>query len=115
MLRVSLMIGDREPSAADGRTFQRIDPMTGEVATEAAAATIPDAIAAAEAAARAFPAWSALAPSERRAKLNGRRRCDRAACGGFRRRHDGRDRSDRRPGANSTCGSAPPRCARRQR
>jgi len=69
MLRVSLMIGDREPSAADGRTFQRIDPVTGEVATEAAAATIPDAIAAAEAAARAFSGWSALAPSERRAKL----------------------------------------------
>ena len=43
--------------------------MTGAVATEAAAASIPDAIAAAEAAARAFPAWSALPPSERRAKL----------------------------------------------
>jgi len=55
MLRVNLMIGDRELSAADGRTFQRIDPLTGEVASEAAAATIPDAIAAAEAAARAFP------------------------------------------------------------
>jgi len=70
MLRVSLMIGDRESSAADGRTFQRIDPLTGEVATEAAAATIPDAIAAAEAAARAFPGWSATGPSERRAILN---------------------------------------------
>lgn len=70
MLRVNLMIGDRELSAADGRTFERIDPLTGEVASEAAAATIADAIAAAEAAARAFPAWSALGPSERRAKLN---------------------------------------------
>ncbi len=69
MLRVSLMIGDRELAAADGRTFQRVDPLTGNVATEAAAATIPDAIAAAEAAARAFPSWSALGPSERRAKL----------------------------------------------
>jgi vanillin dehydrogenase len=69
MLRVNLMIGDRELSAADGRTFERIDPMTGEVASEAAAATIPDAIAAAEAAARAFPAWSAVGPSERRAIL----------------------------------------------
>ena len=70
MLRVNLMIGDRELSAADGRTFERIDPLTGEVATEAAAATIADAIAAAEAAARAFPAWSATGPGERRAKLN---------------------------------------------
>jgi acyl-CoA reductase-like NAD-dependent aldehyde dehydrogenase len=69
MLRVQLMIGDRELPAADGRTFERIDPITGEVASEAAAATIPDAIAAAEAASRAFPAWSALGPSERRAKL----------------------------------------------
>ncbi len=69
MLRVNLMIGDRELSAADGRTFERIDPLTGEVATEAAAATIADALAAAEAAARAFPAWSAFGPSARRAKL----------------------------------------------
>jgi benzaldehyde dehydrogenase (NAD) len=70
MLRVNLMIGDRELSAADGRTFARIDPLTGEVASEAAAATIADAIAAAEAAARAFPAWSAVPPGDRRAKLN---------------------------------------------
>jgi acyl-CoA reductase-like NAD-dependent aldehyde dehydrogenase len=70
MLRVNLMIGDRELAAADGRTFERIDPMTGEVATTAAAATMADAIAAAEAAARALPAWSALGPSERRARLN---------------------------------------------
>ncbi len=69
MLRVNLMIGDRELSAADGRTFRRIDPLTGEVATEAAAATIADAIAAAEAAARAFAAWSEVGPGERRAKL----------------------------------------------
>ena len=70
MLRVNLMIGDREMSAADGRTFARIDPLTGEVASEAAAATIADAIAAAEAASRAFAAWSAVTPSERRAKLD---------------------------------------------
>src|SRR5207248_3233845 len=69
MLRVKLMIGDREMSAADGRTFARIDPLTGEVASEAAAATIADAILAAEAAARAFPAWAASGPGERRAKL----------------------------------------------
>lgn len=70
MLRVNLMIGDRELAAADGRTFERIDPLTGAVASRAAAATMADAIAAAEAAARAFPAWSALGPSERRARLN---------------------------------------------
>jgi vanillin dehydrogenase len=69
MLQVNLMIGDRELAAADGRTFERIDPLTGEIATRAAAATIVDAIAAADAAAAAFPAWSEVGPSERRAKL----------------------------------------------
>ena len=66
MKHVSLMIGDRDVFAADGRTFDRIDPFTGNVATRAAAASIGDAIAAADAAAAAFPAWSALGPSERR-------------------------------------------------
>jgi acyl-CoA reductase-like NAD-dependent aldehyde dehydrogenase len=70
MLRVNLMIGDRDMSAADGRTFERFDPVSGEIATTAAAATIADVIAAAEAAASAFPAWSALGPSERRSLLN---------------------------------------------
>jgi acyl-CoA reductase-like NAD-dependent aldehyde dehydrogenase len=69
MLHVNLMIGDRNVSAADGRTFERIDPMTGEIASLAAAATITDAVAAADAAAAAFPAWAALGPGERRAKL----------------------------------------------
>jgi acyl-CoA reductase-like NAD-dependent aldehyde dehydrogenase/ABC-type branched-subunit amino acid transport system ATPase component len=69
MLHVNLMIGDRNVSAADGRTFERIDPMTGEIASLAAAATITDAVAAADAAAAAFPAWAALGPNERRAKL----------------------------------------------
>jgi acyl-CoA reductase-like NAD-dependent aldehyde dehydrogenase len=69
MLRVNLMIGDREVAAADGRTFERIDPLTGLVASEAAAATITDAIAAAEAGSHAFAAWSALGPGERRAML----------------------------------------------
>ncbi len=70
MLRVNLMIGDREPSAADGRTFDRLDPLTGKIATQAAAATIMDAVAAADAASRAFPAWASTGPGERRALLN---------------------------------------------
>ena len=69
MKHVSLMIGDREVFAADGRTFDRIDPFTGNVASRAAAASIGDAIAAVDAAAAAFPAWSALGPSERRRML----------------------------------------------
>jgi acyl-CoA reductase-like NAD-dependent aldehyde dehydrogenase len=50
-------------------SFDRINPMTGEVATTAAAASIDDANAACDAAARAFPAWSALGPNARRALL----------------------------------------------
>jgi acyl-CoA reductase-like NAD-dependent aldehyde dehydrogenase len=69
MKHVNLLIGEREITAADGRTFDRIDPFTGDIATRAAAASVADAIAAAEAAAAAFPAWAALGPSERRMKL----------------------------------------------
>jgi vanillin dehydrogenase len=69
MKHVNLMIGEREGAAADGHTFDRLDPFTGEVASRAAAASVADAIAAADAAAAAFPAWSALPPGERRAML----------------------------------------------
>ena len=52
------------------RTFDRVNPVTGAVATTASAATVADANAAVEAAAAAFPAWSALGPNARRAALN---------------------------------------------
>jgi acyl-CoA reductase-like NAD-dependent aldehyde dehydrogenase len=50
-------------------TFERRNPVTGEVATVAAAATVADAQAACAAAEAAFPAWSALGPNARRAAL----------------------------------------------
>jgi benzaldehyde dehydrogenase (NAD) len=52
------------------QTFQRMNPVTGEVATTARAASVADANAAVEAAATAFPTWSALGPNARRAALN---------------------------------------------
>jgi acyl-CoA reductase-like NAD-dependent aldehyde dehydrogenase len=55
---------------SSGGTFQRMNPMTGAVASEAPAATIADAEAAADAAAAALPGWSALGPNARRAMLN---------------------------------------------
>ncbi|HTV50483.1 MAG TPA: aldehyde dehydrogenase [Steroidobacteraceae bacterium] len=70
MEQVQLLIGDRDVSAKNAATFNRLNPMSGEVATRAAAATPEDAHAAAEAAAKAFAKWSATGPSERRAKLN---------------------------------------------
>jgi acyl-CoA reductase-like NAD-dependent aldehyde dehydrogenase/ABC-type branched-subunit amino acid transport system ATPase component len=69
MKHVNLLIGEHGSGAADGRTYDRINPFTGEVATRAAAASIADAIAAADTAAAAFPDWSALGPNERRMKL----------------------------------------------
>jgi len=67
---IKLLIGGRDVAAARSATFNRQNPVSGEVATRAAAASVEDARAAADAAAAAFPKWSALGPSERRAKLN---------------------------------------------
>ncbi len=58
---------ERQSSA---RTFERRNPMTGEVASAAPANTSAEAGAAADAAAAAFPAWSGLGPNPRRAFLN---------------------------------------------
>ena len=69
MFHTRLIIADREVGAGDSRTFDRLDPMTGEVATRAAAASIGDAQKAADAAATAFPEWSRLPPVERRKLL----------------------------------------------
>ena len=69
MSDVALLVSDRDLPAADGVVFERLNPITGDVATRAAAASVADAQAAAAAAAAAFPAWSALGPSERRARL----------------------------------------------
>lgn len=70
MIEVSLLIDGVARSAGSGLTFDRMDPVTGELASRAAAATLEDADLAVEAASRAFPAWSAMGPGERRAKLN---------------------------------------------
>jgi acyl-CoA reductase-like NAD-dependent aldehyde dehydrogenase len=67
VLETALLIGGVSRPA--GAFFERHDPITGEVATRAAAASVADAIAAAEAAAAAFPAWSALGPNARRALM----------------------------------------------
>ena len=58
MKTANLLIGGRDVAAQNGRTFDRIDPFTGEVATRAAAASPEDADAAVAAAKSAFPAWS---------------------------------------------------------
>lgn len=69
MLDVPLLIGGQSRPARDGRTFERHNPVTGEVVSRVAAATVEDADAAVAAAQAAFPAWAALAPNERRTRL----------------------------------------------
>src|SRR4051812_15917473 len=69
MQQVQLSIGGADRAAEGGKTFERANPVTGKAVTLAAAATANDARAAADAAAKAFPAWAELGPSERRAKL----------------------------------------------
>ncbi len=58
-------IGGEWVDAADGRTFESLDPFTGEVVAEVAAGGREDAAHAVEAAQAAFPAWSQTPPAVR--------------------------------------------------
>jgi acyl-CoA reductase-like NAD-dependent aldehyde dehydrogenase len=69
MNEVKLLIGGTDVAAKGGATFERKSPITGNVVSRAAAASADDARAACEAAARAFPVWSALGPNARRKQL----------------------------------------------
>ncbi|HEY2404074.1 MAG TPA: aldehyde dehydrogenase family protein, partial [Steroidobacteraceae bacterium] len=68
-MTIGLLIGNREVPSGDGRSFERLDPLSGDVATRAYAATLEDADAAVRAAAAAFPEWSARGPGEKRQLL----------------------------------------------
>ena len=69
MLSTSLLINNRDVDATGGKTFERINPISNKPASRAAAATVADALSAADAAAAAFPAWSELGPGARRDML----------------------------------------------
>lgn len=66
---LDLLVGGRGQAASGGRTFDRLNPVTRIVATRAAAASVEDANAAVEAAAKALPFWSGLGPNARREAL----------------------------------------------
>lgn len=68
-METQLIIDNHERSSSDGKTFVRLDPVSHEVVTRAAAASIADAAEAVDSAAKAFEAWSQTGPSERRAVL----------------------------------------------
>ncbi|HSX76155.1 MAG TPA: aldehyde dehydrogenase family protein, partial [Shinella sp.] len=62
---LGLKINNLDQAASDGRTFTRVNPISGEVASEVAAASLEDARQAVNAAAKAFPAWAATGPGQR--------------------------------------------------
>lgn len=64
-MQLLLIDGAWQQSATLG-TYETHNPFTGEVASQAAAATPGDVLRAVGAAERAFPAWAALPPNERR-------------------------------------------------
>ncbi|MGY8631955.1 aldehyde dehydrogenase [Bradyrhizobium sp. 14AA] len=65
-METALIIDNTDCLASDGRSFERRDPVTGQVASRAAAATPEDARRAVQSAAAALPAWSRLGPNARR-------------------------------------------------
>jgi acyl-CoA reductase-like NAD-dependent aldehyde dehydrogenase len=69
MSDLSMLINGCAVSAEKGKTFERRNPLDGSVATRAPAASEADAVAAVEAAAAAFTAWSRSGPTERRTLL----------------------------------------------
>lgn len=64
-----MLINGASVAASNGATFTRFNPLDNSVATTAPAATVEDARAAVDAAAKAFPAWAALGPGDRRVLL----------------------------------------------
>jgi acyl-CoA reductase-like NAD-dependent aldehyde dehydrogenase len=66
---IGFIIDGAPAAAGDGRTFERRDPVTGAVATRAAAAGPADVTDVCAAAAAAFPAWSETGPGLRRSLL----------------------------------------------
>ncbi|OOY06002.1 aldehyde dehydrogenase [Thioclava sp. F28-4] len=70
MKEIGMLLDGASAPSASGASFDRIDPVTGEVATRAAAAGRDDVEAVVASAARAFPGWSATGPNGRRKILS---------------------------------------------
>jgi acyl-CoA reductase-like NAD-dependent aldehyde dehydrogenase len=63
---IHLVINNEKRSAASGKVFERINPITGKIVTRAPSAGVLEVNAAAETAHTAFQSWSKTGPSERR-------------------------------------------------
>lgn len=65
-MKLHMLIDGAQTPAAENKTFDRIDPVTGEIATTAAAASVVDVLKAAKSAGDAFGEWSKSSPGQRR-------------------------------------------------
>ncbi len=68
-MKTKLFINNAWIDSSDQQTFERKHPVSSEVMTESANATVTDAIKAAQAAEEAFKTWKDVGPSERRRLL----------------------------------------------
>lgn len=66
MTTIKLLIDGKSQPAAGGAQFECADPVTGQIATTAAAATSGDVVLAVESASEAFRTWSEVSPENRR-------------------------------------------------
>jgi acyl-CoA reductase-like NAD-dependent aldehyde dehydrogenase len=69
-METNLLIAGEQTPAEGERVFDRLNPVSGNLATRAAAGSVSDALAAVKAAENAFEVWSATGPEERRKVLN---------------------------------------------
>lgn len=69
MQNVQLLINGQSLDASSTKTFDRISPIDGSIASTAAAATLADVDQAIETAHQAFQIWSKLSPTDRRLRL----------------------------------------------
>jgi len=68
-MNIELLIDAKDVKSSDGNTFERIDPVTKQIATRAAAATIADVQTVLESSQTAFKSWSKTGPTQRRTLL----------------------------------------------
>lgn len=68
-MEIDFIIDGKAARSSDDRTFERFDPVTGELATRAAAASLTDVETVVASAAKAFTTWSETGPTTRRTLL----------------------------------------------
>nr|WP_158932835.1 aldehyde dehydrogenase [Acidisphaera sp. S103] len=68
-MEIDFIIDGKAARSSDDRTFERFDPVTGELATRGAAASLTDIETVVASAAKAFTTWSETGPTTRRTLL----------------------------------------------